>query len=318
MTDESEGVSGNDMFGGGSDPAPADDTSADTADQVDAAAEEAPADDLTQGDAENVPIQEPLADAPMAAAPPAPVAPPPMDPRVLDAIQQANAPSTKFFEMLNQNMARQEQQRQTQAQKQQADFRLQQIEAMRPKMPDPATATAQELLDYAGKNAEYASARTEMQVMEKVRQMMSQELEQKLAPLQEIQAKAMQDEAARNEAYVSNSVEQFARDPRYPFMANPVIQQAYLRHWWATNEANGGNVVAPEVALKDFIAVQRAFSAPAQVKARTDQQNLDANRRAVQQKNGAPAVPRATSAQSGKQGNGKAGEVKAPDWLSGR
>lgn len=298
----------------------------------DAASNDAPVDDAPvddgaiidpepQGDVDVVQAQDEV----VPATQPVPVPPPapthlPIDPRYLEMQAEAQKPVTEFFRFLNENAQKQAAAKVQQEQQQQANFRLQQLEAMRPKRPDPATATPEELIDYAGKNAEYAANRARMQVMEEMRQTLGAELEQKLAPLKALQEKAMQDEAARNEHFVSESVRQIASDPRYPFMKNPVVEQAFLRHWWATNEANGGDPVSPQVALNDFIAVQRAFSVPAPVKARTDQQNLDANRRAIQQKNGAPAIPKATSSQSGARNSNTArpGEVKAPDWLSGR
>ena len=323
-------VSLNDAFGGDGSTVTQDTGIGNQDAQADAGTDDAPVDDApvddaataqpdVQGDTDVVQASDEV--VPAAAPVPVPPAAPahvPLDPRYLEMQAQAQKPVTDFFRFLNENAQKQAADRQVQAQRQQAQLRLQQLDAMRPKAPDPNTATAQELIEYAGKNAEYAAARSRMEVMEEMRQSLGAELEQKLAPLKELQAKAMQDEANRNEQYVTSSVQQFVADPRYPFMKSPVVQNAFLRHWWASNEA-AGSVLDPQAAMRDFVAVQRAFSAPAQVKARTDQQNLDANRRAIQQKNGAPAVPKATSSQGGaRNANARPGEVKAPDWLSGR
>jgi hypothetical protein len=183
------------------------------------------------------------------------------------------------------------QMRQAQAAQAAKQAAMQAREAARPRMPDPQTATPQEMFEWSRANAAYeaqiaredaTSAFTErLSAMEQTIQRQQQAIEQA----------RLQEQAQQYDQYLNQTVAGLAADARYPFMRDKDVQVAFLQHWWSMNESarsqGSGQLADPHAVLQSMMnAAKKMVAVSATTGARAAAQASDAAKRDAQSKRG--------------------------------
>lgn len=316
------GTTLDDSFGGDTisiDIGSANDSDAEPAAQEAAAEPEAPAvEEPAAPEAEVAPAAAPVAPPPSPPLPSSAQATPPPEPPPWFA--QTMAPIQRYFdeqrELIKAGVERRTVMERAASQKAANDARLAAREASRPVAPNPNTATVADLNDYANNLARWhanaAKEDAEIGVRDEVAALRS-----KLDEITEFNRQSVLDSQSRaNEAYISNSVEAFAQDARYPFMKTAQGQDLFLGQWWAMNNAAGKFVPAQE-AMARFVGMVNSLTSPGTVAAtaRAGQEAVDQSRRNQQAKLGVPPAPKAGAPSTKDNSGGDIGDK--PWWQSG-
>jgi len=236
-----------------------------------------------------------------AAAPPSPPSPssvqatPPPEPPPW--FEQTMAPIQRYFQeqaaLIKAGMQRKAQQDAIAQRQAENQARLQAREASKPVPPNPATATVADLNDYANNLARWHAAAAREDAEFGLRGEI-QALQSKMEELNEYNRRAALDAQARaNADYITNSVEAFANDSRFPFMQTEHGKDLFLGQWWAMNNAAGKFISAGE-AMSKFMSMLAAVNSPktSAAQTRNAQEALDQKRREEQSKLGVPPAPK--------------------------
>lgn len=163
-------------------------------------------------------------------------------------------------------------------------------EAMRPRAPDPSTATAEMLSKYAYDLAMYESRIAKEDAIDEVRMEVEALRAENAKIVEQLQNSALEEQSERNLSFIKSTISSYASDSRFPFMKSENGQKAFLETWYAMNNA-AGKTVDPSEAMKRLVSYSAMLNSGPDA-AREAAKRMDANRRDEQGKLGAPAAPK--------------------------